>query len=157
MALCHRRHPRLPFRVPIEYRDFERFNPDATLNVSADGLFILTPNPFPVGRRFALRFDIPGLKLSINVWGRVVWAADPENYTPARRHPTGMAIEFENLDPDLRAVLDQFVTVSLGLASIDPRIGRELPPRLQRELPQPDTETTVPSLELDLLVPPDYP
>jgi uncharacterized protein (TIGR02266 family) len=157
VIFCRRTNPRIPFRVPIEYDGFERFRPDFTLNLSASGLFVLTPNPLPVGRRLIIRFELPDVGVPVELTGRVTWSPGPEVPGAGKRHPQGMAIAFEPADPDLLAVLDQFVMVTLGLASVDKRIGDELPPHVRRELPIPDEETTVPSLQIDLLFPPDFP
>jgi uncharacterized protein (TIGR02266 family) len=150
VILCRRNYPRISFRVPIDYAGFECFRPDWTLNLSANGLFVLTPRPLLLGEEVSLRFELPDLAVPIEASGRVVWVPGPRLLGAGRRHPQGMAIAFQEIDEKLQSILDQYVMVTLGLASIDTRIGDELPPHIRKELSIPDDEVTSPSVSIEL-------
>ena len=138
MSLSQRRHPRVTFRVPVEYGGFELFHPDWSLNLSVNGLFVLTTKPPTIGEKITLHFEIPDLRVPVEAVGHVVWTPGPGSGGAGKRHPQGMAVVFDWIDPKLRSVLDQYVTVTLGLSSVDTRIGKELHPHVRKELPVPD-------------------
>jgi type IV pilus assembly protein PilZ len=81
----------LVFRV--EYRIGDRLLSDFARNISEGGLFIATESALPVSTVISLEFRLPGNQEPIVVNGRVVWTVNggPEQ-------PSGMGIEFENLD-----------------------------------------------------------
>jgi Tfp pilus assembly protein PilZ len=124
----------------VEFATCELFLPAFTLNLSLGGLFILTPSPFPCGETLTLQFRVEELNLSIQVIGHVAWTTRTPPNSGGRRHPPGMGFAFDWVHPGLQSVLDQYVMVSSGLASADPRIGVELPLEVRRELPVPEPE-----------------
>ncbi len=81
----------LVFRV--EYRIGDRLFSDFAQNISEGGLFIATETTLPVSTAISLQFRLPASQEPIVVSGRVVWTVNggPEQ-------PSGMGIEFENLD-----------------------------------------------------------
>ena len=130
MAEQNRVHPRLSVSVPIEYLEFERFQQDRILNLSARGIFILSPKPFSVGRIFCIRFEVPDLPGSVfRARGRVVWNTNQSRKKVGARHPNGMGIRFDEDAQKIARIIDQYVTVKIGLKSLDKRIGTELPKR----------------------------
>lgn len=128
----------MSFRVPLDYVGFERFHPDWTLNLSVNGIFVLTSKPLPVGLKLSLRFELPELSEPMEAVGHVAWSPGPQSKGAGKRHPQGMAVAFDRDDQEFQRTLDQYVTVSMALASIDSRIGNELPPHIRKELPVPE-------------------
>jgi uncharacterized protein (TIGR02266 family) len=146
------RSPRILFRAPIEYATCEFFLPQFTLNLSAGGIFVLSPTPFPDGEILTVRFRIPELHVSMEILGHVAWSTGAKS-----RHPSGMGFAFDAVDPDLRAILDQYVNVSAALLGVDPRIGNELPLHIRQELPIPEPEGDDEETAEYLLAPNEYP
>lgn len=136
------RQKRIPFRARIEYDGIELFHPDWSLNLSIGGLFILTTKPLPAGETLLVEFEIPELRKIIKIEGKVVWTPTPRSADSGKSHPQGMAIAFDSIDPDLKRILDQYVTVSFELSSVDTRIGKELPSHVRKELPDPGHSET---------------
>ncbi|MFH1018882.1 MAG: PilZ domain-containing protein [Pseudomonadota bacterium] len=134
MRKSQRAHERLPINAPVEYEGFERFHPDRISNISAGGAYIVTAKPLPINKLVTLTFSLPDLPNSrIRATGTVVWTPQTSSGTGAR-HPMGMGIEFDDSNRDLLRLLDQYVTVSSGLRSVDTRIGFELPAHLRSAL-----------------------
>ena len=101
---------------------------------------------------FAIQFEIEEIHLSLNLFGHVVWSTGGKT-----RHPPGMAFAFDQVHPELRSILDQYITVSAGLSSVDGRIGQELPLYLQKELPVPEPQDDEEDTVEYLLAPNEYP
>jgi uncharacterized protein (TIGR02266 family) len=135
-----RSHERLSINVPLEYEGFERFYPDRTLNVSAGGVFIMTPRPIPRGQRVCFGFELPDLRARIRTCGSVVWTPGPKLKGSGARHPMGMAVQFDKSDVKTVELIKQYVTVESALRSLDTRIGKELPIHLRLQLPVPEGE-----------------
>ena len=92
----------LVFRV--EYRIGDRLFSDFARNISEGGLFIATETTLPVSTVISLQFRLPASQEPVVVGGRVVWTVNggPEQ-------PSGMGIEFENLDDSARRRIRQLM------------------------------------------------
>lgn len=77
-----RASPRLPFILRVDYRDAVVF-PDATENLSAEGLFIRTEKLLSVGEQVPLSLSFPGVMDPIEISGRVVWVRSPRDGEPS--------------------------------------------------------------------------
>jgi uncharacterized protein (TIGR02266 family) len=77
----------------VQYRVGDRLLTDFAQNISEGGLFIATETALPVSTVISLEFYLPGNQEPVVVSGRVVWTVNggPEQ-------PSGMGIEFQNLD-----------------------------------------------------------
>ncbi len=91
---------RAPVRLQVEYECMEDFLVDYTANISIGGMFIETETPRPLGSRFRLRFQLPGLTSAIDTMAEVRWVLTPEEAGPL---PPGMGIRFEDLTEEDRA------------------------------------------------------
>jgi DNA-binding response OmpR family regulator len=91
-----RRHPRLLKSLPIDYV------------VAQDQQYSYTFNPTPVGENIELSFRIPDINLSVKTVARVAWTNEYETFSKKSSLP-GMGIEFVNLDPGIRTVLQDFI------------------------------------------------
>ncbi|MFH1018539.1 MAG: TIGR02266 family protein [Pseudomonadota bacterium] len=103
---------RIPINFLIEYEGFERDHRDRALNLSRGGVFILTPNPFPPGRRLQLRFELPDLNLEIHAAATVRWVA-----ANGSNHSKGMGLKFDEDDAPLRQLLELYVDVEHEVSS----------------------------------------
>ena len=104
-ARGRRTDPRAGVALPVEYEDAGGVAAAETVNLSADGMFIKTPNPPAVGTILLLRFAVPGSQ----TWqcsARVVltWRAAAQH-----RSPPGMGLQFLDLPPEARAAIRAFV------------------------------------------------
>ncbi len=102
----HRRAPRLPVDIKVDYRTVGSFITDYTGNISKGGLFIRTSLPLEVGTRVRLRLTLPDGDAPFALDGVVRWTAtarDKEKATP------GMGIEFLEFDEDVKRRLEALV------------------------------------------------
>ena len=94
-----RTSPRVVLGIPIQYRFGNTIAAALTLNLSHGGIAIRTTSPLEQGAKIKVRCRRPGSKKDIDAEGRVAWSD--------RR--VGMGIQFEKVEPDNQAVIDQFV------------------------------------------------
>jgi len=98
--------PRLGIQVPVQFESLKTFRTARTLDVSARGMFLCTPEVFPVGEDLALRFDLPGIAHSFKLTGRVIWSSATE--TP-QGLPAGMGVQFLDLEGSRQGLIEQYV------------------------------------------------
>jgi uncharacterized protein (TIGR02266 family) len=91
--------PRVVLGIPIQYRFGNTIAAALTLNLSHGGIAIRTTSPLDNGAKVKVRFRMPGSKKDIDAEGRVAWSD--------RR--VGMGIQFEIVEPENQAIIDQFV------------------------------------------------
>src|SRR5260370_20017104 len=91
--------PRVVLGIPIQYRFGNTIAAALTLNLGHGGIAIRTTSPLEGGSRIKVRFRMPGSKRDIDAEGHVSWSD--------RR--VGMGIQFETVDPDSQASIDNFV------------------------------------------------
>jgi len=108
--LTDRVYDRVPLNLEVEYRTAGAFLVAYTSNLSKGGLFIDTEAPLDTGTELLLRFTIPGAG-PIEVRGVVAWVR-PE---PVEGKPSGMGVEFEQLDARHGQIIDQIVGSFSGL------------------------------------------
>jgi len=88
----------------VIYKDAENFLIDYTANVSVGGMFLESQNPLPVGTRFRLLMEVPGIDVPIETIGEVKWSIPPAESGPMK---SGMGIRWDSLKPaDLATVSD---------------------------------------------------
>lgn len=102
-----RRFGRVPVALEVRYASTCAFLVAYTTNLSKGGLFLDTPTPLPVGSEVQLTISAPHAPEPMVVWGRVAWVRDQVD---ADGHPTGMGVEFEQLEERYGAVIDHIVT-----------------------------------------------
>src|SRR5437764_10625912 len=94
-----RSSPRVVLGIPVQYRFGNTIAAALTLNVTHGGLAIRTTSPLESGANVKVRFRIPGSKSEVEAEGRVAWSDSR----------VGMGIQFEKVDPNNQAVIDNFV------------------------------------------------
>jgi len=96
-----RRTERTALEIRVDYSTVDALFCDFTRNINEGGLFIETSDPCPVDTMVKLQFRLPGVDDPVRTRGRVVWVD--------RGDPTGMGIEFEDLDAAARARINHAV------------------------------------------------
>jgi len=96
-----RRSQRAPVVVRVDYSTVDAFFSDFTRNINEGGLFLETDEPCAVDEVVSLQFQLPEGDEPVRVRGRVVWV--DTGTAP------GMGIEFEDLDAEARARINQVV------------------------------------------------
>ena len=94
-----RSSPRVVLGIPIQYRFGNTIAAALTLNLSHGGIAIRTTSPLESGTRLKVRFRMPGSRSDIDAEGRVAW----------HDRRVGMGIQFESVDSDSQALIDNFV------------------------------------------------
>jgi uncharacterized protein (TIGR02266 family) len=107
-----RRHDRLPFTMEVSYRTAGAFLVSYSVNLSQGGIFLESTTPLPVGAHVSLRFDVPGAG-ALDVEGTVAWVREAGGELPS-----GMGIEFENLDARWGHAIDALVRDFVGLTVV---------------------------------------
>jgi len=105
-----RRFERIPFKATIEYRQKlltnEPFHRGKIINLSAEGIFIVSDKMFSIGDLLATRINLQPQPGIIEADVKVVWLADkeiqPEDYP-------GMGFEFHNITLEKQEKIAQFV------------------------------------------------
>jgi uncharacterized protein (TIGR02266 family) len=94
-------------RVRLKYADLETFAERFAPNVTRGGIFLASREPRPVGT--LVRFEVSlqsGTPVLIGK-GRVTWTKAYDPQEPSR--PYGMGVQFTELDPASRPVLDRLL------------------------------------------------
>ncbi len=94
-----RSSPRVVLSIPVAYRFGDTITAVLTLNMGKGGIGIRTMSPLPVGTKARIRFRLPGARREVEADARVAWSD--------RR--IGMGLQFERLEPNDQAVIDEFV------------------------------------------------
>lgn len=110
-----RRFERIPLSATIEYRpkflDNEPFSSGRIINLSAEGVFVLSDKLFSIGDLLITRIDLQLASGIIDADVKVVWLADqeiqPDDYP-------GMGLEFHHITPAKQEKIAQFVEEHLG-------------------------------------------
>jgi len=105
-----RRFERIPFNATIEYRQKlltnEPFSKGEIINLSAEGVFIVSEKMFSIGDLLATRINLQPQPGIIEADVKVVWLADkeiqPEDYP-------GMGLEFYNITLEKQDKIAHFV------------------------------------------------
>ena len=98
-----RKSPRADLLVRVDYTAVDALFSEFARNVNEGGIFIETETPQPIGTTVELEFKLPGMDEPLQVIGRVV-RVDHEG-----PDGSGMGIEFENLDDDCRALINDLI------------------------------------------------
>jgi type IV pilus assembly protein PilZ len=99
-----RRAERTDLLVRVDYQTVDELFSEFARNINEGGLFVESENPHPPGTRVDLQFKLPGSDEPLQVTGSVVRttaASDGE--------PSGMGIEFDDLDTPTRQRINELV------------------------------------------------
>lgn len=134
--------PRLQVGLGVEYLFAGRVAVGETFDISQTGMFVKTSTPPAVDSRLLFGFSLPGGQ-PWQCFARVVWNRPP---TGEDRHPSGMAVQFLDLDPEAQATLADFI---LAARCATPSLPASRPPSPQADpagLPSPGPSGLAPHL-----------
>ncbi len=107
---ANRPAPRLGLQVPVDCQSLKNFQPARSLDLSARGMFVHTPQVFPVGEELLVRFNLPGVAHPFKVVGRVMWSSPTET---TQGVPAGMGIQFLDLTSEELTTIERYVVEML--------------------------------------------
>ena len=100
-----RKSERADLVVRVTYQTVDELFTEFARNINEGGIFIETDNPEKVGSSVALQFKLPGSDEPIEVVGIVVRTSDGSE----PNDPSGMGIEFGDLNADARDRINELV------------------------------------------------
>ncbi len=103
--LTRRTAPRATVELGVNYIHADTTGTGKTLNLSQDGMFIVTATPPEVGTHLIIHFALPESE-PLEGTAQVVWIRRPEVEHP---YPPGMAVQFLKLPPEARPAIAAFV------------------------------------------------
>jgi CheY-like chemotaxis protein/Tfp pilus assembly protein PilZ len=122
--MVERAHERMPYSVVAEFRTTSSFLVAYSVNLSRGGLFLETDADIPTGALVTVDLDIPTAgRVSIN--GVIAWRRAPGERSSTDSGPqrsdaqpeivAGLGIEFQDVTPQLGAMIDQLVADFHGM------------------------------------------
>ena len=102
-----RASPRADFVVRVNYQTVDSLFSEFARNINDGGIFVETDAPQPIGTNVELEFKLPGADRPIEVVGNIVRSVSVDQVEP--NGIAGMAIEFENLDSDVRQQINEII------------------------------------------------
>jgi len=108
--LTRRTAPRASVELGVDYIHADTTGTGKTLNLSQDGMFIVTANPPEVGTHLIIHFALPESE-PLEGAAQVVWIRRPEAEHP---YPPGMAVQFLKLPSEAQPAIAAFVAGHLA-------------------------------------------
>ena len=127
MELRDVRSPRVHFQHPLRVRRADGKGPTRRLwamNLSVNGMFIRSADPFPVGTRLRIELQWAGAVIPLPI-SEVMWSRGTGGDLVA-----GFGLQFVDVDPATRRLLDALVLQNGGAEAL--RAAREAPHRDDR-------------------------
>src|SRR3954466_3330830 len=109
--MSEREHDRMPYAVQVEFRTPSSFLVAYSVNLSRGGLFVETDADVPIGAGMPLEVAIPSSG-TIELDGIVAWRRVAEAGADG---PPGLGIEFQDVAPQLGALIDKLVSGFRGV------------------------------------------
>lgn len=107
-----RRHPRVLYNLPVEYRYNGARHSSYTTNLCEHGCFVRTLKPAPTGREVSLSFSMPEFPEPVAASGKVAWINRFDENRKTNTLP-GMGIEFSRLEEKHHEALKQIIAQKL--------------------------------------------
>jgi uncharacterized protein (TIGR02266 family) len=108
--MAEREHDRMPYSVEVDFRTASSFLVAYSVNLSRGGLFLETDADIPTGALLTVDLQIPNAGL-VPINGVVAWRRG----TDSSEGPPGIGIEFQDVAPQLGAVIDRLVSTFHGV------------------------------------------
>ena len=100
----------MPYTVQVEFRTASSFLVAYSINLSRGGLFLETDADVPTGAAMTIDFSVPNVgTTSLN--GIVMWRRAIDEASG----PPGIGVEFQDVAPQLGALIDRLVTDFRGV------------------------------------------
>ncbi|HET9987181.1 MAG TPA: TIGR02266 family protein [Kofleriaceae bacterium] len=109
--VSEREHPRMPYTVQVEFRTASSFLVAYSINLSRGGLFLETDADVPTGAAMTLDFSVPNVGVT-SVNGTVAWRRALDDTASG---PPGIGIEFQDITPQLGALIDRLAASFRGV------------------------------------------
>jgi uncharacterized protein (TIGR02266 family) len=103
--LSRRAAARASVTLGVDYISAEVTGTGKTLNLSQEGMFIVTPTPLAIGTHLLLHFALPESE-PFEATAEVKWIRTPDAEHP---YPAGMAVQFLKLPPEAQPTIAAFV------------------------------------------------
>lgn len=118
-----RRSPRYEVVLKVRFETKKAFQDAIVHSLSSDGLYLVTDDPFDVGRRFRIEIDLPRKKQWIKGTCEVMWVSliETETYpkwiyeaeilrdVAPQQLNKGMGVKFVQLPPKYRKRIDEYL------------------------------------------------
>jgi uncharacterized protein (TIGR02266 family) len=101
----------MPYTVQVEFRTASSFLVAYSINLSRGGLFLETDAEVPTGAAMTLDFSVPNAGVT-SVNGIVAWRRALDD---AASGPPGIGIEFQDITPQLGALIDRLAASFRGV------------------------------------------
>jgi len=108
--VADREYDRMPYTVQVEFRTASSFLVAYSVNLSRGGLFLETNQDIPSGAMTEVLLQVPGAE-PIMLVGVVAWRRGEDS----NDGPPGLGIEFQDVTPQLGAVIDHLVSKFHGV------------------------------------------
>jgi CheY-like chemotaxis protein len=109
LELAGRQEMRINTELQVAHREVgvgqDDYYQDMITSLSADGCFIRTAHPYPVGRRIETQFRVGDAALKVSAQGSVVH----HGLVLPGMAPLGMGVRFEGVSPESRALLQSYL------------------------------------------------
>ncbi len=100
--------PRVPTEGALQYQVLRDMPQAICYTLSTRGMFIHTPEPYPVGEQVLLRFQMPGGTAWITAIGKVIWQnADSQEAKPDE---LGMGLQFTEIVPQALESIERWLS-----------------------------------------------
>jgi len=106
---ARRRFHRLPLRLWTEGRIAERLDFHNCSNLSEEGMFIESPQPYEVGAQVSIEFNLPGVHDAISVRGTAMSALTDES---PGENIMGNGFRFDSVSESDRGLIRAYVEAS---------------------------------------------
>ena len=103
-VLERRQSERAELVVRVDYKSVDELFSEFATNINEGGIFVETDAPSERGTRVDLQFRLPGSEQPISAQGTVVRVTEAQ-----AGEPSGMGIEFDELDADTRERINELV------------------------------------------------
>jgi uncharacterized protein (TIGR02266 family) len=100
--------PRYEVVLKVRYESEQEFQDAVIHNLSSGGVYLSTPNPFPIGSEFLLNIELPDTDEWISGKCKVVWI----NEIDTEQYPRGMGVAFLETPPQYNALLKRTISHS---------------------------------------------
>jgi uncharacterized protein (TIGR02266 family) len=108
--MSDREYDRIPYSVQVEFRTPSSFLVAYSVNLSRGGMFVETDTEVPAGALIAIDLQVPSAGM-LHLLGIVAWRRGPDSPDG----PPGLGIEFQDIAPQLGAMIDQLVSAFHGV------------------------------------------
>jgi len=102
----HRKTPRTPIAIQVNYHAVDNFLRDFADDLSTGGMFIATQEPAEPGTQLILEFMLPGYNYPIRVKAEVMWSRTKLTSTDQIR---GMGVKFIDLSASAKDKINAIV------------------------------------------------